>query len=104
MQQYPDKVKITTDGESTQDANGNFVNGDENITEFSGRFEVNARSAFVIGNDGRRVEYKGMVYAPVSIGAVILGGSISVTRLDGTLITGKVEQFSRGQLNSRIWL
>lgn len=99
--QYPHTITVKSlSGDSTQDSNGNWVQGSESSFEFKGRFETNSRSNFLKAADGSQIVYSGIIYAPFSTPNIALGTNIEVD--NGT--KGNVLQFSRGQLNVRIWI
>lgn len=95
---------ISSVAESTQDGEGNFVPGTPSTFEFKGRFETNSRSNFLTAADGKQIVYSGIVYALFSTANIALGTSVEVANENGPIAKGKVLQFSRGQLNVRIWI
>lgn len=97
-------ITIIFQAESTQDGQGNVIPGAEQKQEFAGRFELNTKGAFIIGDNGKRIEHTGVFYAPLNIGSVPLGATAKVLKHDGGAFEAVVQQFSRGQLNARIWL
>lgn len=103
--QYPHTITVKSlSGDSAQDSNGNLVPGSESSFEFKGRFETNARSLFLQAADGNRIVYSGIIYAPFSTPNMAPGTSLEAKNGSDTIATGKVLQFSRGQLNVRIWI
>lgn len=103
--QYPHTITVKSlSGDSTQDANGNWVLGSESSFEFKGRFETNARSLFLQAADGSQIVYSGIIYAPLSTPSIALGANIEAKNGSDTVATGKALQVSRGQLNVRVWI
>lgn len=102
--QYPDEIIVSVKTDSTQDANGDFIEGSSEDIVFVGRFELNTKGAFITGDNGKRIDHMGIFYGPVSVENIALGSSVQIVKGDGTNYTGSVQQFSRGQLNVRIWV
>jgi hypothetical protein len=107
FEQHPDKIIIPKVGESSQDENGDFVAGVAGTNKgYKGRYEPtsNVQSSFIIGDNGQRIEYKGIFYGPVDMETIPLGTTVKVIKKDGTLIVDRVAKFHRSQINTRIWL
>jgi hypothetical protein len=102
--QYPHTVTISSVSESTQDENGNYVPGTPSTFEFNGRFETNKAGNFLTAANGEQVVFSGIIYARYSTPNVPLGTGIEVMDGSSPVAKGKAVQFSRGQLNVRIWM
>lgn len=101
---YPHIVTITSQGESTQDAQGNFQPATE-TEEYKGRYEVNSRGtgAFVKAPDGQDIVYQGILWIDRPID-VRLGQAVSVTDGERVVASGSIKQAEKGQQKTRIWL
>jgi hypothetical protein len=101
---YPHTVTIRSVGDSTQDGDGNFEPGSDSSFGFKGRFETNSKSNILTAADGKQIVYSGIVYGKYSTPNIAIGADIEVANDNGPIAKGKVLQFSRGQLNARIWI
>lgn len=102
--QYPHTVTIKTVGDSVQDGSGNWVPGSDSSFEFKGRFETNRNGNFLTAVDGKQIVFGGIIYAKFSTPNIQLGTGIEVKNESDPVSKGRVLQFSRGQLNVRIWI
>lgn len=102
--QYPHKLIATIATSATQDADGNWVPGSTESREIECRSEPNGAGRMIQLVDGSSVVYSSMVYMPRGTEPLPDQTAVSIT-WDGALVSsGKVLRFSKGQLNSRIWL
>jgi hypothetical protein len=107
--QYPDDLSASVNAESTQDANGNWVQGSSGSALTSKcRYEANDGSGYVVGENGNRIDFSAVVYLPVTAPLIKTGSVVQITiKRTGEadqVISDSVKRFSRGQLNARIWL
>lgn len=72
------------------------------MQQLQGRYEPNTKSQLVTAQDGKQVHYSGIVYGQFD--AVGLGITVEVKDGAITIAKGNVISFSKGQLNSRLWL
>ncbi len=106
IKQYPHTIQVTIPGASTQDGNGNWVQGTAISFEGPGRFEVaNLRNSSIITlADGRQIQASGVIYVPVSFPKVELESEIVILEGAAVIAKGKAIRYSKGQLNARVWL
>lgn len=104
--QYPHTASFVTPGtDATQDANGNWVPGsDEVTTTLKCRAESASNNGYIASTDGTKIDYSWIVYLPLGANAVKVGTNVTVTWGAETILTDTVKRFSRGQLNCRLWL
>lgn len=100
VEQYPHTISVTWKGQSTQDANQNWVEGAEGSFESECRAEVNSSGKKISGADGVLVEYSFTIYMPKTETIIPIGANYT---LNGTMI-GTVKGAWNGQLSSRIWV
>lgn len=108
VKQYPHTVTFSSGTAAVQGADGNWTEGVTKSFDVSGRFEpVNGSvgSEYVIGQDGQQIRIRGIVYMPLDKSADIEVGCGIIVQSDSDLILDDVvKQFSRGQLNMRVWV
>lgn len=105
--QYPHIGKLFTTDASVKEGDGKWTAGSlEQRFETKCRAEPAGSSQFITGQGGEKVTFKSIVYMPVpDSGLEIKPGSFFEV-WDGETLKVKetVKQFSKGQLNARIWL
>src|SRR5690348_9137036 len=103
--QYPHTITITSVSGNDKDISGNWQKGSASTFQYSGRFETNSGSNFLTAADGRQVQYSGIIYSSYATPNINIGASVEVVdESGGPKAKGKVIQFSRGQLNARVWI
>lgn len=98
--QYPHTLIVTTQSSNAvQDANGNWIQGSNAISEpLPCRAEPNGNRSIVLP-DGTQQVFAFMVYLPLNTPDIAIGSKVQLNA--GSY---QVKQFSRGQLNCRLWL
>lgn len=104
MKQYPHTITLSSVAQSTQDGSGNYVQGSGSTFDLKGRFETNKGNLFLTTADGKQIVYSGIIYGSLSTPNIVQGTSLVVKNGADTIANGNVLQFSRGQLNVRIWI
>lgn len=109
VKQYPDTLLVTTSGSSVQDGEGNWtVTAGTVNTILKCRYEPNDSNGFINTVGGSRIDFSGIAYMPKDVIRIKEGSRVSVTeRREGQAdftFTDTVKRFSRGQLNTRVWL
>jgi hypothetical protein len=104
--QYPHTLTATIVSDAHQDENGNWVPGASYTRQIECRAEVKSPSiggaGLISTSDGRMVAYSMVVYMPRGTDPLQEGVSVSINCMPP--VTGNVLSFSKGQLNSRLWL
>lgn len=100
VKQYPHTISVTWKGQSTQDANLNWVEGSPASFESICRAEVNSSGKKISGVDGTLIEYSFTVYMPHTETIIPIGANYT---LNGSVV-GTVKGAWNGQLSSRIWV
>lgn len=101
--QYPHIIEITSVSGQTK-VNGNWTTGTPSTNTTNGRYEPKSGNGTVVGADGERINYDGIVYLPLPQTAVAPGAKVVVKDGAAVLLQSTVKRFSAGQLNARIWL
>lgn len=104
--QYPHSLVVHVVNESVQDDNGNWSDQtDEWVIHSICRVEPNGKGSVINGQDGKAIVYADTVYMPLGTAKIPAMSEVIVYGQDGaTKATGKVINFSNGQLNARLWL
>ncbi len=102
--QYPHIIEISVASESTKDVSGNWVNGTPTTSQVNGRYEPNKGNGMVRAADGTMINYEGIVYLPLPQSDLPVGTDVTVKNGETVLLKNTVKQFSKGQLNARVWL
>lgn len=102
--QYPHILTATITTDAYQDENGNWVPGSTSTRNEICRAEPNSTGRFIIAADGEQIYYSWMVYLPQGVGFIQTGTDITIAWNGDQIVSGKVQRFSNGQLNTRIWL
>ena len=105
--QYPHSLVVHVVNESVQDDNGNWSDQtDEWVIHSICRVEPNGKGSVINGQDGKAIVYADTVYMPLGTAKhPLCSEALLFTAVDGaTKATGKVINFSNGQLNARLWL
>lgn len=104
--QYPHILNVTLNSAASQNANGDWQPGGSTTGKaYACRGEVNGNNALIAVPDGKQVIYSWVVYMPQ--GDEIKPGTqamLSNPETGQVLFNGQVKQYSRGQLNQRVWL
>jgi hypothetical protein len=105
VKQYPHTGRIILPASSTKDATGNWTEGAESLDfETNCRAEPNSGSQYVVGQDGKQITYRCVVYMPILAAEIKPGTLFEVWDGERMIVRETVKQFSKGQLNSRVWL
>jgi hypothetical protein len=104
---YPHMLRVVAMSASTQNANGDWEQGEEMIIETHCRAEpaVRVNDGLQGAIDGRIVNYAWIIYMPANAPQLGVGAIATITDLDLQVIASDtIKRFSRGQLNVRAWL
>lgn len=105
VSQYPDIVTITRQPAYTQDANGIMNTTGTPVTFISEcRAEKAGKNPVINTVDGQALNYAFIVYMPKTSEIFSFGDGVSVTKADGSIITGTIKDSSNGQFNTRLWV
>lgn len=106
--QYPDKILVHSNASnSTQNEQGDWVIPQEDAPaplEMPCRVELRSSAGYISSADGKLIEFQSIIYLPLPTPEVYIDQTISVKNGDVIKLTGTVKQFSKGQLNARIWI
>lgn len=103
--QYPHTATVTISTDPVTLPNGDIEPGTSTTSTFKCRLEPASRSGYVKGPDGTRIDFSWVVYCKNNTAILPVGAGIEVKDdEERTLCLDTVKQFSKGQLNSRIWL
>lgn len=103
--QYPHKAKVFASGASAKDENGNWQTAEaELIFESDCRLEPAKANQYIVGLDGKQITLSAIVYMPRSATPIKPGVFFEVWDEEVLLTRETVKQFSKGQLNARVWL
>ncbi|WP_392436463.1 hypothetical protein ACF3N7_05365 [Cruoricaptor ignavus] len=106
VQQYPYTLEVSEiDGENHRDENGDYTEGIEAFLEIGKcRDEAGSPGQYTITEDGQKVSFSWIVYAPLNTPEIEGGRIVRVVSAGKVRAMGVVKRFYRGQLNCRIWL
>jgi hypothetical protein len=105
VSQYPHVMTLAPLASSTMDENGDWQTTEAATTELNCRYEVNTKNSFIVGADGTRIDYAGVVYIPLPVDELKNGTSLMIVNQESEIVAkGIIKKFSRGQLNARVWL
>lgn len=109
VRQYPHTVKIYSIPDSVRDENGDWIpGGAPTMVLKKGRAEVrsgnNNANAYITGSDGVQITFFCIVYLPLPIDRFPPGTLVEVLDGDQQIVRSTIKQFSKGQLNARIWV
>lgn len=105
VSQYPDIVTITRQPAYVQDANGTMnTTGTPEIFTSDCRAEKAGKNPVINTVDGQALSYAFIVYMPKTSEIFSFGDEVSVTKADGSVITGTIKDSSNGQFNTRVWV
>ncbi len=105
VSQYPDIVTITRQPEYVQDANGIMnASGTPEIFTSECRAERAGKNPVINTVDGQALNYAFIVYMPKTSEIFSFGNEVSITKADGSIITGTLKESSNGQFNTRLWV
>jgi hypothetical protein len=100
--QYPHTLTLSIRPEASLDINGNYVEGVPTTKTFSCRVESNTKGAKVGLVDGTHYVFSWIVYLPKGSDLIPVGSEVIINSIQEA--KGEVKMFSKGQLNSRLWL
>lgn len=106
--QYPNKILIhSKTSNSTQNEQGDWVVPQEEVpapVELPCRIELRSSAGYITSTDGKLIEFQSIIYLPLPMPDVSIDQTISVKNGEVIRFVGTVKQFSKGQLNARIWI
>lgn len=102
--QYPHIASVFGTGQGVRNENtGDWVAGDpESALTFKCRAEPQAGNGVIENKDGSVINFNWILYCPLDTPTLLIGTTIIIYGL--TQGTDMVKRFSKGQLNTRIWL
>lgn len=105
VKQYPHSAIAKTAGNSVKDSEGEWVKvGEETILETDCRAEPAKANQYLEGADGKRITLVSVVYMPIPPIDLEPGTLFEVRDGEKLIVRETVKQYSRGQLNARVWL
>lgn len=109
MVRYPHKLKfniVGSESEPYQDDNGDWVVPENTTTEveLSCRAEPNGQGKMIAGVDGNNLVYAWTIYLAKDAMKLEYGQAVQVYNGTELLASGSCIMFSRGQMNSRLWV
>ena len=103
--QYPNIGKAVLPGDSVKDADGNWIEGLGVVQlETVCRAEPAKGTSYVAGIGGDLIVYSCIVYMPIPGEEIKPGTLFEVWDGERKIVRTDVKQFSKGQLNARVWL
>ena len=103
--QYNHTGIINLPGSSVQGADGNWPEGVSEVQfETVCRAEPSKGNSYIIGQGGKRIEFSCIVYMPIPEQEIKPGTLFEVWDGERQIVNTDVKQFSKGQLNARVWL
>jgi hypothetical protein len=103
--QYPHTGKAYKGTESVKGSDGNWTQGSLNSElETICRVEPAKANQYINGADGKRITFTSIVYMPIPELVIIPGMLFEVWEGERLIVKEPVKQFSKGQLNARVWL
>jgi hypothetical protein len=64
----------------------------------------NRAHSYIIGADGKQITFSSIVYMPIPTKEIKVGMLFEVWDGEKLIVKEDVKQFSKGQLNARVWL
>lgn len=106
--QYPHFL-FTQNISSIQDENGNWIQSIDEPTMISiCRDEPNSKGSVINGVDGKSFVYSSIIYLPLSSPDFEVGTEITICKENSIISNIRIKmpivQFSKGQMNKRIWV
>lgn len=103
--QYNHRGVAILPGDSVMDTEGNWIEGLESVQfETVCRAEPAKGTSYVAGIGGDLIVYSCIVYMPIPVAEIKPGTLFEVWDGERKIVRTDVKQFSKGQLNARIWL
>lgn len=102
VKQYPHTLFVSSLAATATDENGNWQQSETTTTEHPCRYEPNDKGLLVETAGGQSLVYSGIVYGKFD--GIGTGALVEIKNGDLTIAKGNAKLFSKGQLNSRIWL
>ncbi len=103
--QYPHTGKAFLPGDSGRDGAGDWIQaGQSMFLETSCRAEPVKENQYVVGVNGQQIVFSCIVYMPIPDVELKPGMLFEVWEDDRLITKTDIKQFSKGQLNARIWL
>lgn len=105
VKQYPYTGIATHAAESVKNDSGNWVGGSDSvILETPCRVEPAKANQYLEGTDGKRITLTSVVYMPIPSLDLKPGTLFEVRDGETVIVKETIKQYSRGQLNARVWL
>lgn len=109
VKQYPYYLYVHQVTGSSQDENGDFVQGTESwVFHSMCREETNGKGAEVRTEDGDNIIFSSVMYLPKGTTEITAGTEVTVSNIESSeseiRIKGDVLKFDKGQLNCRLWV
>ena len=103
--QYPNTGKAYKAGESVKDSQNNWTTTDPVLQlETRCRVEPARANAYLNGADGKQITFTSIVYMPIPPADLGVGTLFEVWDGERLIVKEPIKQYSRGQLNARVWL
>lgn len=101
---YPNTISIKWKMQPTQDANGDWVEGVEEVFISPCRAEANGEGKVLTGEDGSSVYFSFAVYLPRTNQVIPYGANVEIKLSSNHVVKGSLKNQSNGQLNTRLWV
>lgn len=103
--QYINTGKAIIPGESVKGDGGNWTEtGSEVFLETKCRVEPAKNNQYITGADGKQITFSSIVYMPIPEVILKPGMLFEVWEGERLIVKEPIKQFSKGQLNARVWL
>lgn len=102
--QYPHSIEVRWKGQPIQDANGDWVEGDETTFTSMCRAEFNGEARTIVGVNGSAISYSFEVYMPRTTTVIPYGANAEIILASSHILKGSVKNQRNGQLNSQLWV
>lgn len=104
VKQYPYAGKAIVTGDSVKVGSSWIEAEPTTILETKCRVEPARSSQYLQGQDGKSITYNSIVYMPIPSVDLKPGTLFEVWDGEKLIVREMVKQYSRGQLNARVWL
>lgn len=102
--QYPHIGKAYLPGDSVKVGTVWTESGSSLDLETRCRVEPRGESQYITGIDGKHITFSSIVYMPIPAKEIKVGTLFEVWDGEILKVREDVKQFSKGQLNARVWL
>lgn len=104
MKQHPHTITILTLEPATRSESGDWQPSVSSPFNGLCRWEENSKGAVISAADGSQIAYSGIAFLPGGAQRFPLGSRVTIYEGVKLIASGEIKQFSKSQLNRRIWL